>query len=49
MQPCRNGSFAKFNLTANKNESIDCAVNRSVNNQLLLLGALLLRSVAVGL
>jgi len=39
----------KFNLTANQKESIDYAVNRSLNNQLLLLGALLLCSVAVGL
>jgi hypothetical protein len=39
----------KFNLTANRKESIDYAVNRSLNNQLLLLGALLLCSVAVGL
>ena len=39
----------KFNLTANQKESIDYAVNRSLNNQLLLLSALLLCSVAVGL
>jgi hypothetical protein len=45
----KNNPFPKFNLTANKKESIEYAVNRSLNNQLLLLGALLLCSVAVGL